>query len=122
MSKASREWKASCKEANRYDGGWLRKDMTLRSYMAMKREDQRMYKPRNMIHIKKAIAELDAGKGIEFNPFEDMAMVEHDGISHLTAISGDVGTITTTGGDDDRGRNDGTALHASGQGRERCIA
>ena len=104
MSKASREWRASCKEDNRQTDGesWSRKDMTLGAYMAMKREDQRMYKPRNMIHIKKAIAELDAGKGIEFNPFEDMAMVEHDGISHLTAISGDVGTITTTGGDDDQ--------------------
>lgn len=104
MSKASREWRASCKEDNRQTDGesWSRKDMTLGAYMAMKREDQRMYKPRNMIHIKKAIAELDAGKGIEFNPFEDMALVEHDGIRHLSAISGDVGTITTTGGDDDQ--------------------
>ena len=104
MSKASREWRASCKEDNRQTDGdsWSRKDMTLGAYMAMKREDQRMYKPRNMIHIKKAIVELDAGKGIEFNPFEDMALVEHDGISHLTAISGDVGTITTTGGEYDQ--------------------
>ena len=71
MSKASREWKATCKEANRYGGDWLRKEMTLSAYKAMKREDRMMYKPRNVKHLQSAIAELDAGKGIAFNPLEE---------------------------------------------------
>ena len=72
MSKASREWKESCKHDNRLTNGtsWSKKDMTLSSYKAMKREDQRWFKIETP-HLKRAIAEMDAGKGIVFNPFEE---------------------------------------------------
>ena len=104
MSKASRAWKESCKSNNRLTNGtsWSRKDMTLRSHMMIKRYDRKFHKRRNVRYLVEGLKELDAGKGIAFNPLEDMAMVEHDGISHLTAISEDVGTITTTGGEHDQ--------------------
>lgn len=77
MSKGSRKWKASCKEVNRLTNGtsWSKKDMTLSSYRAMKREDQRWLKIESP-YLKRAISELDAGKGIK------TISVEHDGIGH----------------------------------------
>ena len=73
MSKASREWKAVCKEDNRQADGtlWTRKDMTLASYMAMCRMDQRIYKRRNVKRVLNSIKELDEGNGIAFNPLEE---------------------------------------------------
>ena len=72
MSKASRGWKAVCKEDNRQMYGmlWARKDMTLASYMAMCRMDQRTYKRKNVKRVLNSIKELDEGKGIAFNPWE----------------------------------------------------
>lgn len=73
MSKASREWKASCKEDNRQTDGtsWARENMTLKSYMQMKRNDQHFMKKSHMVYLKGCIVELDAGKGIAFNPLEE---------------------------------------------------
>ena len=73
MSKASREWKASCKEDNRLTNGtsWSRKDMTLRSHMQMKRYDRRFQRRRNLKDLIEGLKELDAGKGIAFNPLEE---------------------------------------------------
>ena len=63
MSKASREWKESCKHDNRLTNGtsWSKKDMTLSSYKAMKREDQRWFKI-EAPYLKRAIEEVEAKK------------------------------------------------------------
>lgn len=101
MSRASREWKKTCKNDNRLTNGtsWSKKDMTLSSYKSIKRYDRRFNRRRNMRHLIEGLKELDNGNGMDFNPFEgNMAMVEHGGISHPAAISGDVFTITTAGG------------------------
>ena len=73
MSKASREWKASCKKDNRLTNGtsWSRKDMTLRSHMQIKRYDRRFQGRRNLKHLIEGLKELDAGKGIAFNPLKE---------------------------------------------------
>ena len=73
MSKALRKWKEVCKEDNRRSYGtlWTHKDMTLASYMAMCRMDQRTYKRRNVKRVLNSIKELDEGKGIAFNPLEE---------------------------------------------------
>lgn len=73
MSRASRAWKAACKTENRT---WpyfpfARKQMTLASYRAQKRYDQRLYKAKSVRRIKNMIAEMDAGNVVAFNPFEE---------------------------------------------------
>lgn len=79
MSRASREWKESCKYANRLTNGtsWPKKDMTLRSYMAMKRENQQwlkidapnLMKKRNMVYVPPI-----------------MVRISHDGIEHTVVL------------------------------------
>lgn len=103
MSRASRAWKKACKAENRREPSFpfASKQMTLASYRAQKRYDQRFYKAKGVKRIKRMIEEMDAGNVIAFNPFEDMVMVEHDGISHPVAISGEYKcTMTTTGGNE----------------------
>lgn len=85
MSKASREWKASCKNDCREGFFWRRKDMTLSSYKAMKRRDQQWMKAESA-HLKKAISELDAGNGVK------TVWVEHDGIGHFVAVPANEGS------------------------------
>lgn len=78
MSKASREWKKTCKNDNRLTNGtsWSKKDMTLSSYKAIKRYDRRFYKRANMRHLIKGLKELEAKEGIK------TVWVDHDGIGN----------------------------------------
>ena len=73
MSKASRAWKAACKNENRQETSFPfeRKQMTLASYRAQKRYDQRLYKAKSVRRIKNMIAEMDAGNVVAFNPFKE---------------------------------------------------
>ena len=72
MSKASREWKETCKHDNRLTNGtsWSKKDMALRPYMAIKRYDRRFYSRRNVRRLVEGLKEMDEGKLVKFNPFE----------------------------------------------------
>ena len=72
MSKASREWKETCKHDNRLTNGtsWSKKDMALRSYMAIKRYDRRFYSRRNVRRLVEGLKEMDEGRLVKFNPLE----------------------------------------------------
>lgn len=73
MSKASREWKEMCKRDNRLTKGtsWPRKDMSLASYKVIKRYVRKQNSRKNLGRIIVSLKELDEGKGIKFNPFEE---------------------------------------------------